>query len=143
MTEERLEREVVEQHRRLDALFAAVRECFVAGRGASALSAPLDRLQQALEVHFLQEDELYYPAIAALRPAQKARLQACVAAHRRLRELLRDLDGRAARGELAGALQTFEALAEDFRRHEVREEEVLHDLDRELGPAPEPTDTAR
>ena len=129
MTDERLEREVVEQHRRLDALFTAVRESLVAERGASALSASLGRLEEALEVHFLQEDELYYPAIGALRPEQKARLQACVAAHRHLRNQLRDLDGRAARGERAGALQVFEALAEDFRRHEVREEEVLHDLD--------------
>ena len=123
---------MVEQHRRLDALFAAVRESFVAERGASSLSVALGRLEEALEVHFLQEDALYYPAIGALRPQQKARLQACVAAHRHLRELLRDIDGRTARGERAGALQVFEALAEDFRRHEVREEEVLHDLEREL-----------
>jgi iron-sulfur cluster repair protein YtfE (RIC family) len=132
MTDEPLEREVIEQHRRLDALFAAVRESFVAQRGDSALSASLGRLEEALEVHFLQEDALYYPAISALRPEQKARLQVCIAAHQRLRDLLHDLGGRAARGERAGALQAFEALAEDFRRHEVREEEVLHDLDRAL-----------
>ena len=71
-------------------------------------------------------------AIQALRPEQKARLQACIAAHQRLRDLMHDLGGRAARGERAGAIQAFEALAEDFRRHEVREEEVLHDLDRTL-----------
>ena len=132
MAEERLEREVVEQHRRLDTLFSAVRENFVAERGPAALSSSLGRLQEALEVHFLQEDELYYPAIWALRPEQKARLEACVAVHQQFRDLLRDLEGRTTRGELAGALQVFEALAEDFRRHEVREEEVLHDLDREL-----------
>jgi iron-sulfur cluster repair protein YtfE (RIC family) len=132
MTDERLEREVIEEHRRLDALFSAVREMFVAQRGPAALSSSLGRLQEALEVHFLQEDELYYPAIWALRPEQKARLEACVAVHQQFRDLLRDLEGRTTRGELAGALQVFEALAEDFRRHEVREEEVLHDLDREL-----------
>jgi hypothetical protein len=55
--------------------------------------------------------------------------------HQQFRDLLRDLAGRATRGELAGAQQVFEALAEDFRRHEVREEEVLHDLDRELAAA--------
>lgn len=130
MADEPLEREVVDQHRRLDALFAAVRESFASERGDAALSASLGRLEEALEVHFLQEDELYYPALSALRPEQKARLQACVAAHQRLRDLLHDLGGRAARGERAGAIQAFEALAEDFRRHEVREEEVLHDLDR-------------
>lgn len=130
MADEPLEREVVDQHRRLDALFAAVRESFASERGDAALSASLGRLEEALEVHFLQEDELYYPALSVLRPEQKARLQACVAAHQRLRDLLHDLGGRAARGERAGAIQAFEALAEDFRRHEVHEEEVLHDLDR-------------
>jgi hypothetical protein len=55
--------------------------------------------------------------------------------HQQFRDLLRDLGGRATRGEIEGALQVFEALAEDFRRHEVREEEVLHDLDRELAAA--------
>ena len=132
MGDEGLERDVIEQHRRLDALFAAVRESFAAERADAALSASLGRLEEALEVHFLQEDELYYPAIQALRPEQRARLQACIAAHQRLRDLLHDLGGRAARGERAGAIQAFEALAEDFRRHEVREEEVLHDLDRAL-----------
>jgi hypothetical protein len=132
MTDERVEREVVGQHRQLDALFRAVRGSFVAGRGASSLVASLGRLEEALEVHFLQEDELYYPAISALRPERKAGLQACIAAHHALRELLRDLGGRAARGERAGALQAFEALAEDFRRHEVREEELLHALESEL-----------
>jgi hypothetical protein len=99
------------------------------------VSLSLARLQEALEVHFLQEDELYYPAIWALRPGQRERLEACVAVHHQFRDLLRDLCGRATRGELAGALQVFEALAEDFRRHEVREEEVLHALDRELAVA--------
>lgn len=132
MTDDRLEREVVEQHRRLDELFAAVRAGFVAQRGGAGLVLSVARLQEALEVHFLQEDELYYPAIWALRPGQRARLEACVAVHQQFRDLLRDLAGRATRGELTGAQQVFEALAEDFRRHEVREEEVLHDLDREL-----------
>jgi hypothetical protein len=132
MGDGRLERDVIEQHRRLDALFAAVRESFAAERADAALSASLGRLEEALEVHFLQEDELYYPAISALRPEQRALLEACAAAHRTLRELLHDLGGRAARGERAGAIQAFEALAEDFRRHEVREEEVLHDLEHAL-----------
>lgn len=135
MTEVGLEREVVAEHRRLDALFAAVREAFVARRGGAALSLAIDRLQEALEVHFLQEDELYYPSLWTLRPGQRTRLEACVSVHGQLRGLATDLGGRAARGELDGALQVFEALAEDFRRHEVREEEVLHELEGELAAA--------
>jgi len=135
MAEEHLEHEVIEQHRRLDALFSAVREAFIARSGASALSLSLTRLHEAIEVHFLQEEELYYPSIWALRPQQRARLEACVAVHQQFRELLRDLDGRATRGEVAGAAQVFEALAEDFRRHEVREEGVLHEIDHEVAAA--------
>jgi hypothetical protein len=135
MTDERLEHEVIQQHRRLDTLFSAAREAFVAKRDAAAVSLSLGQLQEALEVHFLQEDELYYPALWALRPQQRDRLEACVAVHQHFRDLLRDLGGRATRGELDGALRVFEALAEDFRRHEVREEEVLHDLERDLSQA--------
>jgi hypothetical protein len=86
-------------------------------------------------VHFLQEEELYYPSLWTLRPAERARLEACIAAHPRLRDLAADLAGRAAGGEVAGALQAFEALAEDFRRHEVREEAVLHELDAAIAAA--------
>lgn len=135
MNEERLRREVVGQHRELDGLFAALREAFVGRREPAALARCFARLEDALEVHFAQEDELYYPAIWALRPAQRAPLEACVAAHHRFRGLVRDLGGRVSRGEVAGALQVFEALAEDFRRHEVREEELLGALDRELAAA--------
>jgi hypothetical protein len=130
MAEGRLGQEVVAEHRRLDALFAAVREAFVARRDAAAVSRAIERLQEALELHFLQEDELY-PSLWALHPGGRARLEACVAEHRHLRGLTTDLGGRAVRGELAGAVQVFEALAEDFRRHEVREEEALRDLERE------------
>ena len=132
MADEPLEQEVIEEHRRLDALFSAVRGVFIAKRGSRALAASLSRLHEALEVHVLQEEELYYPVLWSLRPHQKATLEACVAMHQRFRELLHDLDGRTTRGELAGAVQVFEALAEDFRRHEVREEGLLHELEREL-----------
>jgi hypothetical protein len=84
-------------------------------------------------VHFLQEDQLYYPSICALRPEQRAELQAVIATHQHLRDRLVDLEGLTARADYAGASRAFEALAEDFRRHEVREEELLHALERDLG----------
>ena len=132
MRKRRLEREVIAEHRRLDALFSAVRAGFVAKREAPELSARLRELREALEVHFRQEDELYYPVLSALRPEHRGRLEACVAVHAQFRELLSDLADRAAHGELPGAVRLFEALAEDFRRHEVREEEVLRDLGGEV-----------
>jgi hypothetical protein len=128
MSKGRLERKVIAEHRRLDGLFSAVRAGFVAKREAPELSARLRELRDALEVHFRQEDELYYPVLCALRPELRVRLEACVAVHAQFRELLSDLAARATSGELAGAVRVFESLAEDFRRHEVREEEVLRDL---------------
>jgi hypothetical protein len=127
------EREIVGQHRALDALFAAVRESFE--REGASLTRALARLEEALEVHFLQEDELYYPALWSVRPEQRGRLEACIAKHPDFRARLRDLSGRASRGEIGGAHQVFEAMAEDFRRHEVHEEQLLRDLEGEL-PAP-------
>jgi hypothetical protein len=132
MSRQRVERQVIAEHRRLDGLFAAVRAGFVAKSEAPELSARLRELRDALEVHFRQEDELYYPILCALRPDLRVRLEACVAVHARFRELLSDLALRSAQGQLAGSIRVFETLAEDFRRHEVREEELLSELGGEL-----------
>jgi hypothetical protein len=132
MSKKPVEREVVAEHRRLDGLFAAVRAGFVAMRQAQELPTRLRELCEALEKHFLQEEKLHYPALTGLSSEQRARLEACVAVHAQFRESMNDLNARATGGELAGAGRVFEALAEDFRRHEVREEEVLRELGGEL-----------
>jgi iron-sulfur cluster repair protein YtfE (RIC family) len=132
MKEEHVEREVAEQHRQLERMFAATRHALAEAREASVIAGSFAPLREALEVHFLQEDDLYYPAIWRLRPEQKARLQACMDAHQQLRDRLREIEGHASRGELTGVLDVFDALAEEFRRHELREEAVLHDLERAI-----------
>jgi hypothetical protein len=114
-------------------MFAAVRREFARAREASATARSLALLREALEVHLLQEDELYYPAIWRLRPEQKARLQACVDADQQFRDRMREIEGHASRGDFAGVLEDFDALAEEFRRHELREEEVLRSRARDRG----------
>ncbi|MEN8181829.1 MAG: hemerythrin domain-containing protein [Myxococcota bacterium] len=127
--------DVLEQHRQLDALLEEVREAFQEeGPGESAREA-FRRLREALETHFEQEDRLYYPAIWALRPMQKAPLQACVAAHAGFRSRLRDIAERLQRGEVAAALNAFDDLAQAFESHEAVEETVLAELDREVAEA--------
>jgi hemerythrin len=125
-----MNREVVAQHRRLDALFAETRAALRQGApGAGDCFATLANL---LEAHFIQEDELYYPAIRALRPERKVALLEFTGAHRRFRELLRQIEGRLRAGSVEEAAEILEELAAAFASHEVSEEKQLHSLDREL-----------
>ncbi len=134
MTRNPIERDVIEEHRRIDVQFAAVREGFVGECAVADLCREIERLQQVLDVHFGQEEALYYPALWALRPALREPLERCLVEHEVLGAQLLELKGCTDREELAAAVRAFEALAESFRRHEVREEHALHDLDREPEP---------
>ena len=123
---------VLEQHRRLDALLKEVRKAFQAGNAGESVREAFSELRDALETHFEQEDRLYYPSIWALRPEQKAPLQACVASHTGFRAVLRDISQRLGDGQLAEALTALDAFTRGFERHEAAEEAVLAELDREL-----------
>jgi hemerythrin len=129
VAERRPELEIVGEHRALDALFATARESF--RQEGNALVRALARLEEAMEVHFAQEEELYYPALWSVRPAHRGELEACVTKHPDFRGRLRDVQDRASRGETSGAHLVFEAMVEDFRRHEVHEEQVLRELEAE------------
>ena len=125
--------EVLEQHRRLETLLEDVQKAFRADDGGASAREAFSRLRETLETHFEQEDRLYYPSIWALRPAQKAPLQACVAAHTRFRSVLHDISQLLEDDQLAGASSAFDAFAQRFESHEATEEAVLTELDRELG----------
>jgi hypothetical protein len=120
------------EHRRLDSLFHEARAILEAQRTHGDVAATVGRLQEAVDGHLTQEDRLYYPPIWALRPQYKDALQALLAAHdefrRRLAEIVRDV----AEGAFAAALTRFDAFAEDFGRHEAREEQLLERIEREL-----------
>lgn len=118
-------------HRRLEVLFAEAREALEEGEAGVAREA-VARLREALEIHFEQEDSLYYPSIAALRPEHRPPLQACMDSHdgfrERLAELARHVDG----GEIGEAVRLFGRIADAFARHEAAEEQVLAAVEREL-----------
>ena len=124
--------QVLEQHRRLDALLDDVGEAFRRSDSGQSLREAFSLLREALETHFEQEDRLYHPAIWSLRPTQKPALQACVRAHEGFRSALRDIAELLERGEVQRAAQTFDLLSKGFERHEAAEEAVLAELDREV-----------
>jgi predicted metal-dependent HD superfamily phosphohydrolase len=115
--------DILEQHRRLDALLRDVREALrVRDAGRSAREA-FTLLREALETHFEQEDRLYHPAIWSL---------ACLRAHEEFRSMLRDVAGLLESGAVEQAAHTFDLLVEGFARHEAAEEGVLAEIEHEL-----------
>lgn len=124
-------RRIAEEHRRLDALFGQMREAFSAGSGA-AIRESLEALAAALETHFAQEDQLYYPAIAALRSAHRAAVNTFAANHIQFLAQLKAVAEHATEGRLARAAAEFEALALSFSRHEAAEEDLLRAIEVEL-----------
>jgi hypothetical protein len=128
-------REVLAQHRRLDALFDEVQDSFRPDGPPEATLEALKELREALETHFDQEDRLYYPAIWALRPDLKPQLKTLVEAHGEFLGHLDRLENLLSRGEHSEAGSVFEYLSAVFKRHEAAEEETLATLDREIGAA--------
>jgi hypothetical protein len=128
---------VAEQHRVLDALFADVLEA-VRARDPGARDA-FAKLREGLEVHFGQEERLYYPAVRSLSPSRAESIAAIVRAHDAFRAQLEAVAASlaAARGDEA-ALR-LAAFVDDFALHEAAEEGLLGSLDREIRAASGPT----
>lgn len=131
------------QHRVIDGLFGETQRILRGaqgggpedGSGRKALEA-FGRLERSLQIHFEQEDQLYYPPIAALRPQKGPMLEACSSNHRRFRARLREIRAHLEAGEISEALGALEEFIAAFADHEAAEEAVLASLDGE--PAVEP-----
>jgi len=121
-------------HRSLAAMFEETRAALRDGDGAEA-GAAFGRLREALEVHFEQEDRLYYPAIRALRPDRAEAVDQVGAAHERFIRRFEVIHGQIEAGELKDAVQSFEEFAEAFVYHEIREEDLIRSLEKELAEA--------
>jgi hemerythrin len=122
------------EHRKLGALFMRVREALARQEeGRQSARQALERLTEAMEAHFGQEESLYYPTIWALRPDYKQPLHDLLEIHPHIRERLAELAEALesdAHAEVEGSL---EGLSGMFRQHESAEERLLHSLD--LGPS--------
>jgi len=122
---------VVAAHRTLDELLGHLRVALEEGLAAPAAEA-CARLCEALETHFQQEDSLYYPSIAALRPQVREAVAQFAEAHDRFRRQFHEIDRLLQEDDLEQAGQTFDAFAEGFARHEAAEEALLTELDHEV-----------
>lgn len=113
---------------RLGAMEAALR-----GRATpDELRNRFDAIREAAERHFEQEECLYFPTIASLRPEHGSTLAKLTREHRALRRRLEDLDGTLAGGEMGRFREGLIRLAGDFGRHEDEEERMLSGIDRTI-----------
>jgi len=120
--------DVFVEHRGLNAILSEVRAS-LHDRHASA--GALERLAAAFDVHFAQEDRLYYPAISSLRPELQARLRGISDRHAGFRAQLHRVHALLDEEALGAARDAFESLASDFEEHEREEEQLLTALARE------------
>jgi hypothetical protein len=102
-----MQHEVREAHRRLQELYADVQETLAEEPSNEAARAEFAALRESLDVHFEQEDRLYYSAIRSLRP-----------------ELAQRVTG------FAEALSEFAVLTREFGLHEASEEAMLAEMER-------------
>jgi hemerythrin len=112
-------------------MFDETRAAFRDGDEAEATVA-FGRLREELEAHFEQEDRLYYPAIRALRPDRAEAVNRVGKAHQQFVRRFRLIVDQIQAAKLDEAERSFEEFAEAFIFHEIREEDLIRSLEREL-----------
>jgi len=124
------------EHRRLDDWFREVDDIL---RGSSDLEDARDSfagLSAAIDVHFDQEDRLYYRTLGALRPELRPEIESIAEGHRRFRLQLAAIAEQLAHADLEAARRGFAQLVTGFGEHEAAEERLLERVEREAaGPA--------
>jgi hypothetical protein len=128
-----VQQKVRSEHRRLDELFVEVGAVFAPSGGAEEMRDAFSALSEAIDLHFEQEERLYYASIGALRPDVKPEIAAISEAHRRFRLTLAAIGDQLERGDLAGARRGFTVLASAFQDHEAVEEHLLHRVEEAAG----------
>lgn len=126
-----VERRVRDAHRRLQELYADVEETLAEEPSHEAAREALGVLRESLDVHFEQEDRLYYPAIRSLRPELARRVAGFADQHGRFRRCLAAIDTLLGAGDRARALREFVPLTQEFGLHEAAEEAMLAEIDRD------------
>lgn len=125
-----LEDRLAREHRQLEALFEELAWALETGRPAAEARAAFTELAETLEVHFEQEDRLYYPAIGGLRPELEGRLAELAERHQWFLDQLRRLGDHLRHEDTAGAWAVFRSLSDAFAAHESAEDEILQQIAR-------------
>ena len=123
-----LEDRLAQEHRRLEALFEELTWALETGRPAAEARAVFTELTETLEIHFEQEDRLYYPAIGGLRPELRERLAELAERHQWFRDRLRRVGDHLLHDDIAGARAVFDSLIDAFAAHESVEDEILQQI---------------
>ena len=125
-----LHESVSREHRRVDDLFAEFQASFAELRDdPDAVRDTFAALSEQLDVHFQQEDLLYYASVRTLRPELESQVRALSDAHGGFRREIVAIGEQLARGDLSAARERISAFAEGFRRHEAMEESLLQQVE--------------
>jgi hypothetical protein len=125
------------EHGRLDDWFAEVAEILRESNDLEELRESFAGLFAAIDVHFDQEDRLYYATIATLRPELSRDVAAIAEGHRRFRLQLAAIADQLVRAELEAARLGFAQLTESFTEHEAAEERLLEQAEAEQAARPD------
>ena len=131
-TREAIERLVAAEHGDLECVFAETLKQLRQGLEGAALRVTFARLRNELEAHLAREDQLYYPAMRALRPALRDSLATMTSAHDTFRQRLADIEAGLAGGRPDAAFRLVQSLCNLFAAHEVAEEKMLHEIEQEI-----------
>jgi uncharacterized protein (DUF2267 family) len=112
---------IKEAHGRIDAWFETTRSVLASEEAASACA----QLRDALETHFAQEEDLYFPTLWQLRPDFEKSLRGLIAAHAVYLEKVDRTAEFIGAGRIDAAVTCFEELQKLFAAHEIEEEETL------------------
>ncbi len=129
---ESIEHLVAAEHGDLECVFAETLRQLRQGAKGSLLLDAFARLRDQLEAHLAREERLYYPAMRALRPAHRGFLAGIIAAHGTLRQRLAEIEASLPGSGADAAVLAVESLASLFAAHEVAEEQLIHEIDREI-----------
>lgn len=117
------------EHSELDQLVEACEEA-LERRSEAAASAALEELGLALEDHFRIEEEVYFPAVQAIRPDLGSLLQSAKLAHRDLLDAVLRARDEVDLGTCDQAREALSLLLGAFRSHEELEGRVIAELAR-------------
>lgn len=120
------------EHLRLDEMFVEVTSVLGQSTDLEEVRDSFAALAEQVDVHFEQEDRLYYATIAALRPELKSDVEAIALSHRFFRAAFAEIGDLLARDDLEGARQAFTRLTREFEQHEASEERLLKRVEREV-----------
>lgn len=118
---------LLQHHKHCDELFARAEDACAKGEWAGGADA-FGHLQQQLEIHFLGEEELLFPAFEAATGIRSGPTEIMRGEHRNMRDLLARLAMALAEREGDDFGGTAETLLILMQQHNLKEENILYPM---------------